>query len=779
MILTLLTIISLGAVVGFVGRSRLGRWGALAFGAPLAIAAIALASRLPEALDGRYRSESYRWIDSLDVGFTFRTDGFGLMMGLIVAVIGVAIAVYSAAYFDDGADIARIAGPITAFAGAMLGLVLADDVITLFVFWELTSITSFLLIGFDDEEPAAIASARKALLVTGAGGLALLGGLVILAAQAGTTRLSDIVADGPTGTLVDVALVLVLVGAFSKSAQVPLHFWLPGAMKAPTPISAYLHSATMVKAGVVLIARLAPGFADTGLWRPLVVIVGGTTMVWGGMRALRQFDVKLLLAHGTVSQLGLLTVLAGFGTSATTFTAVAMLLTHALFKAPLFMVVGAVDHATGTRDIRHLGGLARRLPVLAVVGGLAAASMAALPPLLGFASKEKALDALVRAEPGGWGVAAAIVVTLGSVLTVAYTVRWWWGIFGRWSPVRRLSEPHHHAASVGLVAPAAVFAALGLALGMGSSWFGDRLAELATSLDAGTSSKYLTLWAGVNTALVLSIVAVVGGVAVARTGPRTEHWKAPPTPTGDGVYQWLYDGLLHLAKRVTRIVQNGSLPAYVGVVFLTLAIALAAAMLRGGGGDDVDVVWADSVLQVVLAALVAILAVGVTVVTRRFTAALLLGGAGTFIALIFLFWGAPDLALTQVLVETLSLVVLLLVLRHLPERFSRQASWAPRGVRLGIAVGVGALVTAFAWMAGTTRVGVPPNEALADLAVPEAGGRNIVNVILVDFRAADTLGEIAVLGLAAVGVANLVRAARRHRRPAPEAPEVTPVEGVR
>lgn len=764
MTLALLTPIAVGALVGFVGRRRLGRWGAAAFGLPLAVAAVLLATRVPEVLDGTYRTESYRWIGDLDLGFTFRTDGYGVLLGLIVTIIGIAIAVYSAAYFDDPYDVARIAGPITAFAGAMLGLVLADDVLTLFIFWELTSVTSFLLIGFADEEPAAIAAARKALLVTGAGGLALLGGLVILAWEAGTTRLSEMIELAPSGTIVNVALVLVLVGAFSKSAQVPLHFWLPGAMKAPTPISAYLHSATMVKAGIVLIARMAPGFADADVWRPLIVVVGGATMLLGGARALRQHDVKLLLAHGTVSQLGLLVILAGFGTSATTFVAVAMLATHALFKAPLFMVVGAVDHATGTRDIRHLGGLRHQLPALAVIGGLAAASMAALPPLLGFASKEKALDALVNAEPGGWAITATVIVTLGSILTVAYTIRWWWGMFGDWAPVKRLSAPHHHAVGAGLMVPAAVFAAAGTLAGIASAWFGDRLAELAASLDPKASEKYLTLWAGVNTALVLSIVAVVGGVLVARLGPRLESWQPQHLPSGDRAFDASYRGLMVLAKRVTRIVQPGSLPAYAGVVFITLAVLMAAALLRGGGGGDVDVVWADSWLQVVLAVLVAVLAIGVTLAPRRFTAALLLGGAGTFQALIFLFWGAPDLALTQVLVETLALVVLLLVLRHLPERFSPEASWAPRGARVVIALSVGSLVTAFAWLVGTTRVGEPPNDVFNEFAVPEAGGRNIVNVILVDFRAADTLGEIAVLGIAAVGVANLVRAARRQRR---------------
>lgn len=758
-----LILIGLCALAGFVGRSRIGRWGAALFGAPLAVVAVAVSTRLPEILDGEMPTETYRWIDELGLGLTFRMDGYGVLLALIVSVIGVAIAIYSAVYFDDPTDIARIIGPITAFAGAMLGLVLADDVFTLFVFWELTSVTSFLLIGFADTDSAAIAAARKALLVTGAGGLALLGGLVILAQQAGTSRLSEIVEIAPAGRLVDVALVLVLVGAFSKSAQVPLHFWLPGAMKAPTPISAYLHSATMVKAGVVLIARLAPGFADAGPWRPLIVIVGGATMLLGGARALRQYDTKLLLAHGTVSQLGLLVILAGFGTSATTFAAVAMLVTHAVFKAPLFMVVGAVDHATGTRDIRRLGGLRRGLPHLAVIGGLAGASMAALPPLLGFASKEKALDALVGSDPARWGVTAAVIVTAGSILTVAYTARWWWGTFGDWAPAERVDTPHHHAPATGLWLTPAVFAVLGLLGGLAAPWFGDRLGELAASLDPKTVEKHLTLWAGVNTALVMSVIAVLGGAAITRASPWLEGRRTPRLPTGDGAYQALYDGLLRTAARVTRIVQNGSLPAYVGIVFLTVCAVMIAALAAGASPGDGDANWGGSVIQVALAVLVAILAIGVTISTRRFTAALLLGGAGTFQAFIFLLWGAPDLALTQGLVETLALVVLLLALRHLPERFDAEGSWAPRGARVAIAVAVGVLVTVFVGIVGTTRVGEPANDQFTELAVPEAGGRNIVNVILVDFRAADTLGEIAVLVIAAAGVANLVRAARRQR----------------
>lgn len=771
MTVSLLLLFALASTMAFVWRQRLGRGSAAVLAAPMAITAVALAGRLPDVLDGRYRVEQVSWIDALGIGFTFRIDGYGVLLGLIVSVIGVAIAAYMATYFDDGADVARIAGPMAAFAGSMLGLVLADDIFTLFLFWELTSVTSFLLIGFDDRSQAAIKAAQKALLVTGAGGLALLGGLILLAQQAGTSRISELVELRPGGRLVEVGLVLVLVGAFSKSAQFPLHFWLPGAMKAPTPISAYLHSATMVKAGVVLIARLAPGFADAAVWRPLIVVVGGITMLLGGARALRQHDVKLLLAHGTVSQLGLLVILAGFGTSATTFAGIAMLTTHALFKAPLFLVVGIVDHATGTRDIRELGGLRRRMPVVAAVGALGALSMAAVPPLLGFPSKEKGLDALVTADPAGWGWAAALFVTAGSILTAAYTARWWFGLFADRAPLERVEHPwptgpdhHYHAPSPAFVAPAAVFAVACLVLGIGVGWFGDRLAELGASLNPAVAEKYLPLWAGVNTAVLLSAIALGGGIGLFLLGRRIDAWIPRRLPSADVIYQRAYDGLMSGAKRLTAVVQNGSLPAYAGIVFLTLAALLIAAFALGASPGSGDWVLADSPVQLGLAVLIALLALGVTMARRRFTAALLLGGAGTFLALIFLLFGAPDLALTQVLVETLALVVLLLVLRHLPDRFHRESAWAPPWARVAIAAGTGLLVTAFAWVAGTSRTHPSPADEFAQRALPEAGGKNVVNVILVDFRATDTLGEIAVLALAAVGVANLVRAARRAQR---------------
>jgi len=329
-------------------------------------------------LDGTPITAELAWVDALDLSITLGLDGFGLLMGLLVSGIGALVSVFSVGYFSAEHDRARIAGLLTCFAGAMLGLVWADGLLTLFVFWELTSVASFLLIGTDDRSATARAAALRALLVTGAGGLSLLAGLILLGIASDEWTISGVLAADPSGGLVPAALVLVLFGTATKSAQFPFQFWLPGAMAAPTPVSAYLHSATMVKAGIVVVARLAPVFADDAPWRPIVVVCGVASILLGGVRSMRQQDAKLALAHGTASQLGLIMVLVGLGTPATTFAGVAVLLAHALFKASWFLSVGAVDHATGTRDLRRLRGV-RRLPVLAATIVLAAASMAAIP----------------------------------------------------------------------------------------------------------------------------------------------------------------------------------------------------------------------------------------------------------------------------------------------------------------------------------------------------------------------------------------------------------------
>jgi multicomponent Na+:H+ antiporter subunit A len=366
--------------------ARIGRrvfvWCALAPGATCVWAAAQSSS----VLDGRAVTESVAWVPQLGLALSMRLDAFSLLMVALVSGIGVLVFLYASCYFagDEGSRLGVFAAQLTGFAGAMFGLVVADNVYLLFVFWELTAITSYLLIGYEDEKGSVRAAARQALLVTSAGGLALLGGLVLLSQAAGTASLHGLLTESPSGGVVNAALVLVVVGAATKSAQAPFHSWLPAAMAAPTPVSAYLHSATMVKAGIYLVARFAPSFAGAGIWRPLVVTVGVVTMLVGGYRALRQHDLKLLLAYGTVSQLGFMFALFGVGSPEATKAGAALLLAHGLFKAGLFLTVGIIDHQAHTRDVRLLDGLGRQMPVLCAAAVVAAASMAGLPPLFGF-----------------------------------------------------------------------------------------------------------------------------------------------------------------------------------------------------------------------------------------------------------------------------------------------------------------------------------------------------------------------------------------------------------
>jgi multicomponent Na+:H+ antiporter subunit A len=762
------------AVVCLAPGTRSARWGLWAAALPLAVTFAWLLWVAPSVLDGEVRSVSLTWVPQLGADLSMRLDGFAWLMGLVVSGIGTLVLLYATRYFGARPDLGRLAGLLVAFAGAMLGLVWSDGFFTLFLFWELTSVTSFLLIGIDDRSAAARVAAVRAFLVTGTGGLALLGGLVVLGRVSGTTRISELVADPPTGALATAGLVLVLMGAFAKSAQFPLHFWLPGAMAAPTPVSAYLHSATMVKAGLVLVARLAPAFGDVPAWRVLVVAAGGTSLLLGGVRALRQVDAKLALAHGTVSQLGLLMVLLGLGTPATTYAGVAVLCAHALFKASLFLTVGVVDHQAGTRDLRRLTGLGRRLPALAAVGLAAAASMAAVPPTFGFVAKEYGLDALLHLD-GAWaGLTVAVVVT-GSALTVAYTVRIWVGLFGRpLGPGRgsdrggaverpelvdaaRVARP-----SVALVAAPALLALLSVVFGIAAGPVGHELSAATDSLvpDDG----HLVLWPGLKTALGLSVLTWVAGGLLATAVLRRERALVPAAGLAERAYAWCYDGLLRGARRLTAVTQSGSLPAYVLVVMSTVVAALAVALAGRGWRSALDAPVATNWARTVLAALTAMLALGVLRARRRFTAALLVGGAGYGLAALFLLRGAPDLAVTQFLVETLTIVLFLVVLTRLPDRFEASPSWAPRLVRVALSVAVGVVVAGFALAASAARTAPSIGADMVARAESEAGGRNVVNVILVDFRGLDTLGEITVLAVAAIGVVNLVGAARRAQR---------------
>ncbi|NHC46975.1 Na+/H+ antiporter subunit A [Motilibacter aurantiacus] len=723
---------------------------------------------------------SYEWMPTVGLDLAFRLDALSLLLTVLVTGVGALVLAYCARYFSSGsAGLGRFAGVLVAFAGAMLGLVLADDMVLLYVFWELTSVFSYLLIGHSASLKAGRRAAMQALVVTTAGGLAMLVGIVMLGERAGTYSLSAVVAQPVGGTYGTVAVVLVLAGAVTKSAVFPFHFWLPAAMAAPTPVSAYLHAAAMVKAGVYLVARLAPGYADSSLWRPLLLPLGIATMLLGAWRALRQHDLKLLLAYGTVSQLGFLIALVAGGTADLALAGVTMLLAHALFKATLFLVVGIVDRTAGTRDLRELSGLGRKLPVLAVVAALAAASMAGLPPLLGFVGKEAAYAALLDApELAGWvsGLALAGLV-VGSMLTFAYSARFVWGAFADKAGVD--CTAHRGVGPLLLGAPA-LLAALGLVAGPLSGRLGGDLTSYAGTVGGGHPHD-LAPWHGLNTALGLSALTVAVGLALFVRRDLVAGVQARMQGPGDadGAYRAAMRGVDRLALAVTAATQRGSLPAYLGTILAVLVAVPGVAMLRGGQWPDELRAW-DTPLQALVAAVALIAAVTAVRTRQRLTAVLLVGATGYGVGVLFVLHGAPDLALTQFLVESLTLVVFVLVLRKLPKQIVERHSPVTRAVRATIAVAGGLLLGALTLLALDARVSEPVSNALPKEAYEFGEGKNVVNVTLVDARAWDTFGEISVLTAAATGVASLVflrkrtGAVPRASASSPVTPEPTP-----
>ncbi len=758
------------AAIAPVAARRLGRRVFFLCGlAPLATVLWA-ASVAPGVLEGEAVEASFGWLPAIGLVASFRVDAFALVMIALVSGIGTLIFLYSASYFShhDGTDrdLGRFASRLLAFAGAMLGLVLTDNLLVLYVFWELTSITSYLLIGYEDEKGSARAAALQAILITASGGLAMLGGLVLIGQAAGTYEISEIVANPPVEGAGAVGALLLLAGAFTKSAQVPFHMWLPGAMAAPTPVSAYLHSATMVKAGVYLVARMAPAFAEVAGWRQLVLGFGLATMLWGGARALRQHDLKLLLAFGTVSQLGFMMVLLGAGFGEATHAGVVLLLAHAMFKAALFMVAGIVDHQTHTRDIRRLSGLGQRMPALAVVGTVAAMSMAGLPPLFGFIAKEGAYESYVHAELASpWGPVVLAGLVAGSVLTFAYSFRFVRGAFGT-QPLARQHKCVGAEAPMptwSFVAPPALLAALTIATAMVPA-SADHLVNAASHALIEVEEIHLALWHGFTLALLLSAVTIALGVAmavyrepVAELGERYGGWAG-----SQEAYQASLKGLNVIADRVTAVVQSGSLPTYLAVILLSAVLLPTSALLTLPGVPWPTAIAEDGGQLVVAGAIIAA-AIALVLSRRRFTSVLLLGAVGYGVAVLFVLQGAPDLALTQFLIETLAVVIFVLVLRFLPPTFSHQRWRLGQLARTATAGAVGVFVFFMALIAGGSRPSsfTPVSAAFLERSYEEAGGHNVVNVILVDFRGFDTFGEITVLLVAGVGVASLVLASLR------------------
>ncbi len=749
---------------------RLGRRSFLVAAVAPLITLVALAARVGHVVDGGVVSGSVEWIPQLDLSIELGLDAMAMVLALIVSGIGLLVCVYAVGYFSHPKPgIGRLAGLLTLFAGAMLGIAVSDHLLALFVFWELTSVTSYLLIGNDDRNPHARAAALSAILITGLGGLVMLAGFVMIGQAAGTYRLSELISAPPAGTTVTVGVVLVLIGAFTKSAQVPFGGWLPGAMVAPTPISTYLHAATMVKAGVFLVARLAPVLASVDTWRPLVLSVASSTMIIGAWRALRQHDLKLLLAYGTVSQLGFLMLLFGTGEYAIAQAGIVLLIAHALFKAALFMVVGIIDHEVGTRDVRRLAGFGPGWWPVTMIAVIAAASMAGVPPVLGFIAKEKALDGLLDASFTG-AVVIVVVVVVGSILTFAYSARFVLGVFGRLAipdPDEPSVSPTADAPSPSFVAPAALLATASLVIGLAPVLISDLVKAATTSLYNEAKPKSVVLWAGFNTALLLSVTVIALGVcAVAarrhvEVAQRRFHRLIVWMPDSDRVFTGTVAGVSRFGRRTTAILQNGSLPAYLVVIVGVVALApLGPALAALDVFPDLIGTW----VNVPIAGVIVACAIGATVVPRRIAAALMLGGVGFGMAGLYVMRGAPDLALTQFAIETLATVLFVLVLRFLPRHFVDERAAVRLPIRLAVSGLLGVSVFVFALVASGARSDVEQpsvSEQMIERSVPDGKGSNVVNVILVDFRGIDTLGEITVLAVAAIGLVSLARAARR------------------
>ncbi|NKX55230.1 Na+/H+ antiporter subunit A [Arthrobacter mobilis] len=718
------------------------------------------------ALDGAPNappSEAVAWIPQLRLELAFRMDALSAVLALLILGVGALVLFYCARYFRSGdSHIGPFGAQLLAFAGAMFGLVITDDLIMLYVFWELTTILSYLLIGFARQRLAARRSALMALMVTTFGGLAMLAGLVLLGQHAGTYRISEILAAAPAllaeGAVAEVAIVLILAGAVSKSALVPFHFWLPAAMAAPTPVSAYLHAAAMVKAGIYLVARLAPGFAGTGYWDAVVTVLGLLTMLVGGWQALRQFDLKLLLAYGTVSQLGFLTLVVGLGGRDAALAGLGLLLAHGLFKATLFLVVGIIDHQSGTRDIRELSGIHRAAPVLFSVALVGAASMAGVPPLLGFVAKESVYETFFhQAQHGGWTdwvVLAGVVA--GSMLTFAYSARFVWGGFATKPGV----EPTAFTpVSRAFLASPAVLAAATVLFGLWPVPV-DAAVQPYTSLfpSDGGADGHLALWHGLTPALGLTALTLAAGLLLFRGRRRIERLQRRSIRFLDAerAYRGAVGVLDEFAIWITGRTQRGSLIFYLFVILSVAVAAPVTVLLVMGAPWPADWVWFDSPVQALAGLAVITGALAAVRANKRFLAVLMVSVTGYGIALIFALQGAPDLALTQMLVETIMLVAIVLALRSLPARLWLRPPGGYRLLRAAVGLAFGLAMMAIAAVAMASRTAEPISRAFPQLAYEGGGGANIVNVTLVDIRAWDTFGEISVLALAATGVASLI-----------------------
>lgn len=726
---------------------------------PLACIAVLL-SFIPQTLAGDVPKQFVQWLPAIDLNFAVRLDGLSLLFASLILGIGVLIIGYAHYYLAESDDEGRFYACLLLFMASMLGIVMADNILLMWAFWELTSISSFLLIGYWFHSSDARRGARMALATTGAGGLALLAGLLIIGNIVGSYQFDAVVAAAETiksHAYYPTVLVLVLLGAFTKSAQFPFQFWLPHAMAAPTPVSAYLHSATMVKAGVFLLARFHPVLGGTELWLTIVTVVGLITLLVGAYFALLKHDLKGLLAFSTVSHLGLICMLLGIGTNGAIIAALFHVINHACFKAALFMTAGIIDHESGTRDMRKLQGLMGLMPITATLAMVVAASMAGIPPFNGFISKELFLDQAAQQHLfGGLSWFVPILATVGAALSVAYSIRFIHDVFFNGEYKELPKKPHDPPLMMS--APVALLALLCIAIGLAPMTMVSSILDAAsTAVASSTVNVKLSLWHGFNIPLLMSVVAVVTGfvIYIARDQLFTFNRQFDGQDAKHN-FERIVQRVSDAAARLFDQLDTGSLQRYIAFVLISVIVVMLPALV------DISAITGsktqqpiDTVSMVGAIVLIAAAFATATLHRNRFVMLMMLSVVGLMVSLAFAHFSAPDLAMTQLVVEVVSIILMILALFFMPQKTARASSGHRVFRDIIIASFIGGIVATLNFAILTS-----PAQTISDFfianAKTEGGGTNVVNVILVDFRGFDTLGEITVLAIAAAGIHKLL-----------------------
>ena len=718
---------------------------------------VGLLTNLPAVLAGEVVTARVEWIPTLGLNFTLMLDGLGFFFAFLILGIGLLIIAYGRHYLSRDDHMGEFFTYLLLFQGAMVGIVLSDNILLLLVFWELTSLSSFLLIGYWKHLPEGRQGARMALAVTGAGGLAMIGGMLILGQIVGSYDLSVILQNREliqADPLYLPALILILLGCFTKSAQFPFHFWLPHAMAAPTPVSAYLHSATMVKAGIFLMARMWPVLSGTPEWFVIVTTAGLVTMVLGAMIALFKHDLKALLAFSTVSHLGLITMLLGTGTAFGAMAAIFHILNHATFKAALFMSAGIVDHEAHTRDIRRLGGLRSLMPVTFVIATLAALSMAGIPFLNGFLSKEMMLEEANHTVLFGAPWLVPVLATFGSLLSAAYCFRFIGHTF--LGPVRDDYPSHPHDPNAGMWLPPAILVVLVVVIGVAPFLVQDFVFLVAKAVIGGVAeleTKYIKIWHGLVPALYMSIIAVVGGLLLMGVfNPLLRIWETTPRPEAKVIFEAIVEAAASAARAFTHWLHNGAFTRYAAIGVVAIVAAGYHAWSTGTLAAPTRELQAAGPVPIAGWLMLVAATVGLVVLHRnRFLALIFIGIVGLMVSIGFVFFSAPDLAMTQFTVEVVTIILMLLALNFLPKTTPIESS-ALRHIRdVGVALAGGLATFGLAYhFLLREAVTTPISEFHLANSYKGGGGTNVVNVILVDFRGFDTYGEIIVLGIAAL-----------------------------